>query len=312
MGLCFRKSISIFPGVKLNLSKSGVSVSGGVKGLRKTVNLGTGKQTSTVGIPGTGVYYRTSSSGSKKNKDGLFGLGSSSDKKDSGDEKKVATTSNSSNEEAVSAVEEYNQYINDLKSVHKMSDGSINWNEASSNDELKEYAPGVLAGDIDTYLRVIEAIKPFDDLLDFGSGFEAGTDRRDAIEIEFSVKSKDVIPDKELSLTSTGKLSEKAMSKSEYYDLLLDYCSSVVIRVARDTIALLPVNEVLINAVDTVTNSATGFDEEITIMSARITRQQLESVNMDRIDPSDALKAFGCKVSFKKTSGFEAVERMTL
>ena len=62
MGLCFRKSISIFPGLKLNLSKSGVSITGGVKGLHKTVNLGTGKTTTTVGVPGTGVYYRTSSS----------------------------------------------------------------------------------------------------------------------------------------------------------------------------------------------------------------------------------------------------------
>ena len=51
MGLCFRKSISIFPGLKLNLSKSGVSITGGVKGLHKTVNLGTGKTTTTVGVP---------------------------------------------------------------------------------------------------------------------------------------------------------------------------------------------------------------------------------------------------------------------
>ena len=56
MGLNFRKSISILPGVKVNLSKGGVSLSGGVKGLRKSINT-KGQTTTTVSIPGTGIYY---------------------------------------------------------------------------------------------------------------------------------------------------------------------------------------------------------------------------------------------------------------
>ena len=55
MGLNFRKSISILPGVKVNLSKGGVSLSGGVKGLRKSINT-KGQTTTTVSIPGTGIY----------------------------------------------------------------------------------------------------------------------------------------------------------------------------------------------------------------------------------------------------------------
>ena len=38
MGLRFRKSISLIPGVRLNFSKSGMSVSAGVPGFRKTIN----------------------------------------------------------------------------------------------------------------------------------------------------------------------------------------------------------------------------------------------------------------------------------
>ena len=38
MGLNFRKSISIFPGVRLNLSKSGVSASFGKKGIRQSIS----------------------------------------------------------------------------------------------------------------------------------------------------------------------------------------------------------------------------------------------------------------------------------
>jgi hypothetical protein len=56
----FRKTISILPGVKINLSKTGVSTSVGGKGA--TLNVGHGKQNVTLGIPGTGLSYRTPAS----------------------------------------------------------------------------------------------------------------------------------------------------------------------------------------------------------------------------------------------------------
>ena len=57
MGIRFRKRIKLFPGLWVNLSKSGASVSAGVKGF--TVNSGRGKSRTTVGLPGTGVSYTT-------------------------------------------------------------------------------------------------------------------------------------------------------------------------------------------------------------------------------------------------------------
>jgi hypothetical protein len=55
MGLRFRKRIKLFPGLWLNVSKSGVSTSIGGKGL--TVNLKGGKVKTTASIPGTGLSY---------------------------------------------------------------------------------------------------------------------------------------------------------------------------------------------------------------------------------------------------------------
>jgi hypothetical protein len=53
----FRKSISILPGVKINLSKTGVSASVGGKGA--TANIGTqGQKKITFGVPGTGLSYQ--------------------------------------------------------------------------------------------------------------------------------------------------------------------------------------------------------------------------------------------------------------
>lgn len=56
MGLRFRKSVKIAPGVRLNFNKKSTSVSVGGKGARYTVS-STGRRTSSVGIPGTGLSY---------------------------------------------------------------------------------------------------------------------------------------------------------------------------------------------------------------------------------------------------------------
>ena len=56
MGFRFQKRISLLPGIRLNLSKSGASVTVGKNGL--SVNLGKDGSTGNVGIPGTGLSYR--------------------------------------------------------------------------------------------------------------------------------------------------------------------------------------------------------------------------------------------------------------
>jgi hypothetical protein len=53
----FRKTFSILPGVRINLSKTGVSSSIGGHGA--TVNVGKNGPMVTLGIPGTGLSYRT-------------------------------------------------------------------------------------------------------------------------------------------------------------------------------------------------------------------------------------------------------------
>jgi hypothetical protein len=57
MGFRFQKRISILPGVRINLSKSGASASIGPKGA--DVNIGPHGVTTNAGIPGTGMSYRS-------------------------------------------------------------------------------------------------------------------------------------------------------------------------------------------------------------------------------------------------------------
>jgi Protein of unknown function (DUF4236) len=59
MGLRFFRRRQLFPALRVNMSKSGPSVSVGLRGARVTV--GRRGVTRTVGIPGTGVFYASRS-----------------------------------------------------------------------------------------------------------------------------------------------------------------------------------------------------------------------------------------------------------
>ena len=69
MGFRFFKRMNILPGVQLNLSKGGGSVSVGPQGAKFTI--GTSGARVTFGVPGTGLFYTTDFSFKKLGK--LFG-----------------------------------------------------------------------------------------------------------------------------------------------------------------------------------------------------------------------------------------------
>ena len=329
MGLNFRKSISLGKGLKLNLSKSGPSVSFGKSGLRQSINL-KGQARTTVGIPGTGIYY-TKTNNVKNLVSGLTGKDKDKNAKNkkaakkeveakSASKTKAIAAQKENNEELIKAsqarIEEFAAGIDAIKSVHKQSDGYIDW-EAIANGavsgqlkDLQPFAQSILAGDIDSYFKVIAEVGPFDDLLEYGSCFEVGTDDPSILEIEFQVKSDDIIPKEYPDMKADGEIVMKEFTKSAYYDLVQDYVSSTMLRVARDTFALLPVKEVIIHAVDKVLNPATGNDEEVTIVSAKVKRDALATLNFERIDPSDCLESFESNVKFRKTAGYAPVDRV--
>lgn len=70
MGLRFFKSVRLFPGLRLNFSRSGVSTSVGVPGL--TLNLGKRGVRRTVSLPGTGLSYSDMPRETKRRKPDLL------------------------------------------------------------------------------------------------------------------------------------------------------------------------------------------------------------------------------------------------
>ena len=311
MGLRFRKSISIIPGVKLNFGKTGMSVSTGVPGFRKTFHT-SGRVTTSVGIPGTGLYYVDTKNTKNRNNNRNTqthnnNQSSYSEPVNSAEyfskaerENNSASTMNS-NELSTpffnDSVEQLD--FNSLKSIHKSSDDTIDWTEIlvspiapdeTYNQDMWSYYHGmaskILAGDIDSYLQLIYEVNPLNDLLVYGSNYEFGTDDPKKIEVEFSANENALYE------------AKKSLSNTEYNLLFQDYVCSVCIRIARDMFALLPIKDTIIHAV---------LDGK-TIVSVKFDRAKLSKVKFGYIDPSDTLSKFLNNMDFNLNYGFSEVD----
>jgi len=67
-----------------------------------------------------------------------------------------------------------------------------------------------------------------------------------------------LIPSQIKSLTSTGKLSEMAMPKAQYYEIYRDFVCGVALRAGRELFAFLPVKTVLVNSQANLLNTRTA------------------------------------------------------
>lgn len=303
MGLRFRKSISILPGVRLNFGSKSASVSVGVPGFRKTFNT-KGQVTTSVGIPGTGIYYvDTKKTGSsRKSTPRNTRPAETAPVQEEVAYEQPTYIAPISEQPAVQSPVTARQITTDqVKSIHKAVDDTIDWTEIlcnptppddSYNEDMWRYyhsvAASVLDGDIDTYLQVIYEVNPLDDLLDYGTGFEFGTDNANEMDVEFVVN--------ENALTE----ARGALEAREFNDLLQDFVCSTAIRIARDIFALLPVRFSTVHA--------TMNDQ--TVLSVRFDRTTLASMRFGFIDPSDTMEKFVHHMDYSPRTGFEAVNRL--
>ncbi len=76
-------------------------------------------------------------------------------------------------------------------------------------------------------------------------------------------------------------------------------------------LALLPIEMAIVTVVADLLNPMTGYMEETPILSVAIPRETLEGLNFEMLDPSDSMSNFVHRMNFKKTKGFNAVEKLS-
>lgn len=183
--------------------------------------------------------------------------------------------------------------------------------EMSEWESITDLAKRILTGDEAAFLEALHRIAPFDEISGLGSSLHFRISDQSRIEITLQVNGEEVIPREVKTLLKSGKLSVKEMPKSKFWELYQDYICGCVLRIARELYALLPLNMAIVTALGNVLNTYTGHLDECPILSVVIPRSTLDHLIFDSLDPSDAMKIFVHRMSFKKTSGFSAIEKFT-
>ena len=210
-------------------------------------------------------------------------------------------------------VSKQEQYLKDIENA-KITD-ERNYQEALKNYEtdledckqISIIANGILENNRSSYLEAIKLQNPFTDIREIGPSIEFFYNSK-YIEANIRVHDEDIVPTESKSVLQSGKLSVKKIPKTRFYELYQDYVCSVVLRIARELFALLPIDMVIINAIGSILNTQTGYKEEKPILSAAISKNVLEKINFDKIDPADSMGNFVHRMNFNPTKGFTAIE----
>ncbi|GMV41593.1 MAG: hypothetical protein AMXMBFR64_33090 [Myxococcales bacterium] len=173
--------------------------------------------------------------------------------------------------------------------------------------EQRDLAARVLAGDLDAYVTVIQEMNPFAEIAGLGSSVSFSSDEATMIEATVRVNTDRVVPAESKSLLASGKLSVKAMTPARFNAIYQDYVCGAALRVARELLAILPVEAVDVTATVEGLDTATGRNDVKTILSVQVTRKVASMINFELADPSDCMKNFKHKMKFTKSGGFEPI-----
>ncbi|MGN0144598.1 MAG: hypothetical protein ACI398_06410 [Clostridium sp.] len=193
-----------------------------------------------------------------------------------------------------------NKILNEISKAEKIDETVYN-----NYKNLHLLSENIINGNIDAYFQVIDEMRPFDKLLELGSEILIGTNDSSSIEVEFKANSEKVI--------SKEKFQKELKEKDDitYYEYVEKYVCSSILLIARNIMNIIPVDKVIVHAVDNLFDIDKGVKNDITILSIVFDRENLNKLNLKTIDPVDALDYFICNIRHQKTSGFKSVERIT-
>lgn len=180
------------------------------------------------------------------------------------------------------------------------------YNDTEQKMLMHYLAIGILNSDKEIYNDVLKLFPIYDVVGDYGSSISVSY-QKDCIEIDLFININDVVPINKKSTTKDGKLFEQIYSSTERNLLIQDYICSMTLRLARETFSIFNYDKIIINAIDKIINKSNGNIEDAIILSTLIDRHKLNSINFERVDPSDCIETFEHNMNFNKSNGFLSV-----
>jgi hypothetical protein len=181
-------------------------------------------------------------------------------------------------------------------------------------EKLKNLSRRILAGEHKAFTETLVELNPFAEISDLGSAIHFTVHTAKLVECVLKVNGRQAIPTEIKTLSASGKVSVKAMPKGRFHEIYQDYVCGCVLRVARELLALFPVDTVLVTASVDAPDSRTGQVTEQPVLSVAIPRAAVARLDFTQLDPSDAMENFQHRGDFKasrKTEAFQPIVPLT-
>ncbi len=178
--------------------------------------------------------------------------------------------------------------------------------------EQKDLADRLLRGDQEAMLEVIRTLKPFAPISELGAAVSVSALTGYKLAANVRVPGETVVPRQTTALLKSGQASVKEMTKASYYGTYRDYVCGLVLRIARELFAILPLDAVMITAIESLLNTRNGNMEDQAIISVYIPRKTFSTLHLESVAPFECMKNFTCSVDFRPASGFRPVAKLDL
>lgn len=149
------------------------------------------------------------------------------------------------------------------------------------------------------------------ELMAYANDFQYALESDGILNVTFTIDSSSVIPKEYKMLTPTGKLSQRKYTKTDYYYIVNQFVSGLLLRTARNIFHLVSSEKVLLNIHDKQIDEVTGKESVVLILSALVDRETLSQLEYEKIDPFESLTNFRHEVKFLKTKGFQEVAKLS-
>jgi hypothetical protein len=176
-------------------------------------------------------------------------------------------------------------------------------------EALVHISQGVLSGELSAFKEALQEISPFQEIHELGRSVQLNFNPRYA-EATITLHSIDHIPTESKSLLRTGKVSLKRMSASAVNELYQQHCCSCLLRAARELFVVLPFEYVYANGLTELLNPRTGHKELGVILSVCIPPATFEKLNLEAIEPGEAMRNFIHRMDFTKARRFAVVDKV--
>jgi hypothetical protein len=176
--------------------------------------------------------------------------------------------------------------------------------------KLTALSERMLAGDGQAYIDALRDLNIMHNLDGTCKSIEVRRYKSNTIEVLFDAFGPAIVPKEKLNLLKSGRVSFRDMPKGEYHELYRDYVCSVTLRIAREFLAVVPIDIITITASAELLNTSTGQVQQEPILSAAIARDTLKKINFELVRPADCFSNFVHNMNFKKLSGVSPTTKL--